>query len=361
MAEFGKKDVTSLIASIESGKVLGLSESREALRLLAVFECWSVYNELLGCLLDKGNSFTKKDFVHHLSISVQNDDWSMSWKLARSFVAASHVTFQDYKESIVDQDWIKFDYSSQAKLFDFVVELFSNRKERIFCLEYLAVIYEKKLPDEAELTKVVGRLIDLDPLNIVALRHLKGVHWYNNDFEKVLDCLKKLLRAEKTKSQQFRLGVEMASLLLYQLANPSACLGALDEYCQGDHLDITTLRFEALVQANELQKAREILIGLLVTTNEPLDFAVLYFKMGCLSKKLGSWNEAYNHFHRCLEYHPKFLEAYEHVIDLHLERSEWAEVRRYLIALSEQMADEPFAEQLNSLVTMIDSGVRSAG
>ena len=361
MTIHNKTEILSLLKKIEARGTLDPVEIRNTLPLLAAFECWAVYDRVLENFLGSREPFDREEFVTHLVLVVNNGNWNLARMLIRKFVKGSDIGFQDYKSTIVDQTSGRFNYGIQAKLLEFVVEVLESKSERILFLEYLIGLYEKKFPDENKLSRILDNLVELDPTNSLGLKHLKNLYWHNNDFEGVLECLKTLIGCESAENQKFRLGLEMASLYLYQLENPTECLKTIDMYCRGDYLDSTALRFEALVQVNDLESAKRILEECLSRNLDEVERSILMFRLGMISVKLGEPRVAQKYFEGCLEVNHLFFEAVEVLIDLHLRDSDWSEVIRWLEYLKKTMRPGAQSDQIDDLLSSIDFGLQSAG
>src|SRR5690606_33746452 len=120
-----------------------------------------------------------------------------------------------------------------------------RKEDQILCLERLCLLLEKKIFNESQLTSTYEKLLEIDPLNLKALRYFKLILVQDNEWADVASILQKLLKAVRHPEEVFRVAQELATVYLYHLDKPNEAIETIQKYCHKSPLDSSTILFDA--------------------------------------------------------------------------------------------------------------------
>ncbi len=121
--------------------------------------------------------------------------------------------------------------------------------------------------------------MQLDPLNIKALRYFKLLFTQNYEWEKVVTMLRNLLTASKHARDVFRVGQELAAVLLYQLDRPQEAIDVVTKYCEGSPLDTSTISYDAYQRLNDWQGCLRILRECVLSVEDKISALTSAFEL----------------------------------------------------------------------------------
>ena len=329
-----------------------------ALYELCIYECWKPYERLLKKHFNEEKRVTTDEFLFHCEILEEISQWDLLAEISACWFLQCNSGYSTLKLTVLarldldDNAWaLGMIYGS---LFSSLVE----NSDKIACLEDLCDIYENADLDD-DFFRCLEKLLCLDPQNQKALKFMKSQHWNTQDFEKLTQVLESLLESSEHPSDRFRLGLEIASVYFYQLSDPVRCLDILARYCREGHLDISPLKFEALVEAKRFDDARMVLLDSFHSLDDDKNRSLLFYKLSQLSENI-NLQTSMDELFQCIRLNPRFFEAHEKLISLLVERKDWARTIEHLSSLSNVVSDSEKKAKLLSLVKQIELGLQNA-
>ncbi len=349
-----------LINHIDSGPELDTQATKQALETLETYECWSPFFRLLKKKLKNAKTATIDYYLSLTKVQVQYlEDVLEAGETSAQAVKKLELTFQQWTENylpfVIEED----DWKTESVLLETAVDHFKDRREQIQAMERLCLLYEKKVFNEPKLNSSYKKLLNLDSLNIKALRYFKLIYSQNNNWEEVASVLESLIKASKHPQDIFRVAQELAAVRLYQLDEPKTAIDLLDKFCKESPLDSSTIKFDAFQRLGDWNGCLQVLKDCLLFIDNPETRSIIYYRMALIEEKLRNTTQAIKLYEKTIGSSPKFLEAYENMAYIYIQQKDWKNLLRCLDMLNDQLDDEQYKTQVSDAKSRISEGISS--
>jgi len=350
-----------LIKTVDQNSELDDPTTKAALKDFETYECWGPFFRLIKKKLKN----TKSAHIdHYLSLAMVQAQYledvfeaSETGVQAVKKLGLSYQQWtQNYLPFVVEQD----DWKTESVLLEAVVDHFKDRGDQVHAMERLCLLYEKKVFNESKLNSSYKKLLDLDSLNIKALRYFKLIYSQNNNWEEVAAVLENLIKASKHPQDIFRVAQELAAVQLYQLDEPKLAIDILNKYCKETPLDTSTIKYDAFQRLGNWSGCLQVLKDCLLFIDSSETRAILYYRMALIEEKLKNSEQAMTFYEKSSSLAPKFLEPYENRAYIYLQQKNWKDLLRCLDELSGQLDDQQYITQINEAKARLHEGLSSA-
>lgn len=356
-----QKTVAQLANLVANGQAFDdLASEEETLALFEKYECWTPYFKIIQTKL-QNHSASPDDYIN--LARVQNlflEDIFSCAKTCSLAVSNLNLSYDLVRDTFLLPILEEGDFASEATILQAINDEFSQLDDQIACLERLCLLFEKKVFSENELGKAYAKLLQIHPKNIKALRYFKVAYAQNFEWEKVVDVLQRLIENSVHAQDVFRVAQELAAVFLYQLDRPAEALKTIAKYCTASPLDSSTIEFDAYQRMGDWEGCLEVLQNCLDSTLEKGGRAILLFKMGGLEEKIGNTAEAEMLFEKAAELWPRFLEPYEHLVEIAVAEHDWKKVQSRLTTLSDRVEKEELKNRISDAKNRLNSCVQNA-
>ncbi|MCX6105314.1 MAG: hypothetical protein NTY08_05710 [Proteobacteria bacterium] len=353
--------IRSLVAKADSG---GVTETAERLRILDVLEqheCWGPFFRLLGNTIAESPKHANEYFVR--LARVQNkylEDAFAAAETCANLVAELQVSYLQFSVDMLPQVIDFEDFNAEGTVLSAICDFLPTAADQISCLERLCMLYEKKIHNESRLVATYEKLLQVDPSNVRALRYFKLTFTQSNDWDQVVDTLKKLLVAVRKPQELFRVAQELAAIYLYQLDMPSEAIQTLEIYCSDSPLDTSTILFDAYQRLADWQGCLRVLRQCLLNVEAEGARAILHQKIAVLNAQIGATGEALDNFTKAVKISPPFLDAIEGIVNLAIQRKDWPLVEQWLGHLADAIIDDRLRIQVQQAQGRLRDGLAHA-
>lgn len=352
--------VRGLVRKADQAELLNAQDSDQILSIFEQYECWAPYFRLLKRVLQNPARRRLKDYVR--LARVQNlylEDVFAAAETSVALVSDLQLPFQKFSEDFIPKVIEFEDYAAEATLLSAVVDRLARASDQVACLERLCMIYEKKTHNETLLSKTYERLLNVDPLNVKALRYFKLAFTQNNEWEEVAQILRTLLSAVRHPQELFRVAQELAAISLYQLDQAEEAVRVLDAYCVDSPLDSSTILFDAYQRLGDWHGCLKVLRQCLLSADQDYSRAVMHLKIGSLHEQLGELGDAQDNYARAARLAPDLLDAIEGVVGVAVARHDWAMVIEWLQVLGNRVANERLKGQLFAACARLSDAMKA--
>lgn len=367
MAEAQAKDqhreqIRHVLDGLNSQKVFTGEEEVAALDLLESCECWEPFKAIINQRIARLKGMDRLESYARLARIQAHwlDDVFAAAETCALLVNDTGIDYPAFCRDALSRIVEPEDFTTEGAILQAVKESFDEEGDRVLCLERLCLIYEKKKYNEALLHDCYQQLISVDPGNMKALKFFKMFHIQNHDFEKVIDVLESMFRADPHPDTRFRIAQEMATIYLYQLDQPEKALETLDRHCENSPLDSTTIRFEACYRLRDWEGSLGVLREFLLSIDSDEQRSIIYFKVGELEEQCGEKTRAEESYLKSHRLNPAFLEPLENLIEMGLTEGDWSKVDRHLEVLKNSPGAGELADQIEETRNRIRSGLPGA-
>lgn len=354
--------IGDLVARISSDSFLSNTETEEALKLLESYECWTAYFKLLEKLISNPSKRQVSHYVkmakayhHHL------EDIGKAAEICANLVKDLKIGYQRFQQEVISKVLEPEEFAAEAAILNAVVDQLQEKMDQIKCLERLCSLYEKKTHNEALLAKTYERLIEVDQKNIKALRYFKLVFTQSGDWDEVVLILKTLLTSVTYSQEMYRVALELAAVYLYQLDNPKEAIAIVESQCADSPIDTSTVLFDAYQRTGNLEGCLRVLRQCFLSVDGDTSRAIIRFKMAQIYDNLGDQVQALDNYQRAFKLWPGLIDAAEGVIQIAINRKDWALVQQYLELLSTVLTDEVLKSQIGQVQRRLADGLAHAG
>ena len=347
-----------VLDDLKSGRDASPEATLAALDILEQYECWTPFFKLVKRLTDNPG---QRQLQYYVRLArVQNlylEDVFAAAEAAARLVADMSVSFKELTDDLLPQFIAFEDFAAEATILSAVVDGFRSPVDRVSCLERLCMLYEKKTHNEELLGESYKRLLDADPKNVKALRYFKLVFTQGNEWERVVAVLQTLLEGLTHPLELYRTGQELAAIYLYQLGMAEEAIQVIDTHCAGSPLDTSTILYDAYHRIGNWTGCLTILQALLATVSTDRERSVLHFKMAALEEQAGHLQIALDHYVTSVKLWPECLDGIGAIINLGVQRRDWALVKTWLSTLGSQVRDERLRAQLKQAQIRLQDGL----
>lgn len=316
--------IRDVIQRIEAGQDFDAEKRKFVFELLEAYECWTPLFKLLERYIKSSNGQDKDNYIRLARIQyLYLEDIFAASETCALAVSNLNLCYRDFLEFIRPALFEHEDYPCEATLVHALIDRFKRKEDKVAALERLCLLYEKKTFNENHLNESYTALLDLDPLNVKALRYFKLLFTQNYEWEKVIAILRSLIQASKHPRDVFRVAQELAAVLLYQLDQPREAISIIDSFCEGSPLDTSTISYDAFQRLGDWRGCLKVLRECLLSLNDDRQRAVIHYRVGQLEEKTGQPAAAVAEYEQVIALDPKFYEAYEQLIGLSLQARQW--------------------------------------
>lgn len=345
--------LSGLVKSIQDFQRMSLSEQESLLRKLEAYECYAQAARLIEWRLRTGQLSDTHMFADYLWLMrirylglERFDDFV---ETARQCIARLKLSFSTVRIHVAEEILGADKFSEHAQLYRDVADSFADPGERVLLLERLALLYEKKLFLEQEVEPVFARIIELDPLNIKALRFYKLWYMQGCRWQETATQLERLLEAATNPHERQRAAHELAQLYLYNLNQPQQARDIILEQCAGSVLDTRQTLIDALERLERFDELLDCLKEALGQARDDFEHAAIRMKQGHVSLKAGRPLDAVRFLRESLEVNPHSLLAHEALITALVETKDAPAIAAALRVLSDTVLLEGSKKAIDAM------------
>ena len=350
--------LTEVLKKIDTeGTILG-GQRAEALSLLEEFECWDPYFLMIK---ENINDASKRHLSDFTSLAkVQNlylENVFAAAETCGQMIDLLKTDNSQFTEEALSQIIEEDDFTAEASIRSSIWDKFSEKQDRIDCLERLCLLYEKKTHNDALLAETYETLLDVDSKNVKALRYFKILYSHNNEWEEVIKYLRKLLECVNHKVERYRVAQELAVIYLYQLDLPHDAIKVLERHCEESPLDTSTILYDAHHRLGNWGGCLKVLRESLLHSDEDHARAVLHYKIAGILRNENEIEEAHEDFKKAATLWPDFLDSYEGVISTAVKLKKFDSVIDWLKTFETKIIDRTLVEQLQQATKRLNDGM----
>lgn len=340
-------EIQRVIKVIDSGVPLTHSQCLSHVDLLESYECWRPCFRLLKRSAQVGGAESFDYFVRLARIQACSlDDIGACADTCATMVRSLGISFVSFKDQVIANILPVNAWDSETHLLEVLCDVFSQKSDRVACMERLCSLYEKKIHNERKLHSTYEKLIKLEPRNIKALRYLKLAFTQNNDWDGVVGILKRLMSVVTHKHELFRYAQELAAIYLYQLDSPKEAIAILEEHCSESPLDGSMIHFDAYQRMGNVDGCIRVLRNCLINVEQNIERAIIHFKTAELEEQLGRFEIAANDYSKAVQLAPDLLEPIEGLIQVQIRQEKWTDVLSTLELLKERVIEKPLVQRI---------------
>lgn len=337
------------------------SEFRDVLRVVELHECWNAWFESVRQRVKSGGASPITDYVEMIRVKIAYlEDVEGAASICKELVTSEKMSYGSFRVDVLDRVLESEMYKTESVLLMGVYEVFPQREDKIASIERLCFIFEKKAHNEKLLHQFYERLRKMHPENPKALRYFRNLYSQLQDWQAVIEVLKKLLSSAKHKQEMFRHAQELAAVYLYQLGDCQEAIRYIEEYCSGSPLDTSTIHYEAYYRLGNLDGCLRVLRSALLATDDQATKAVIHYRIATICEQLSQFQLAYENFQKALEFNDEFIEAIEGLISSSIKLKNWQTVRDWLNVLAGRTRSQNLVSQLRAGIQRLEEGMANA-
>lgn len=351
----------SVLQKINSGEAVSPELVDQFLPVLEQFECWAPAFRLISKVITDQNS---KNVDHLIFLArVQNNFLEDAFAAAETctrIVANHNIGFDVFIDDILPRVLgTEEQFSAEIAILSAVETRFSNKFDRVQCLERLCFLFEKKIHNEVLLAQAYERLITLEPNNLRALKYFKVVYTQNNEWEEVVGILQAMVANAVRPQERFRCGQELAAVYLYQLDMPDEAIAVIESHCSESPLDTSSLLYDAHQRQGNLHGCLLVLRECLLNVDDDFSRGIIHLKIADLHEKLGEIDQAFDNYVLASRLHPRLVDAIEGCINIAISKKNWTELLRWMLLLAERIEDESRIKQVRMAISRLQAGINN--
>jgi tetratricopeptide (TPR) repeat protein len=319
--------------------------ARQALHTLESYECWEPFFALIHHALslypEREETYTQLARVHGVKLG----NYQKAADILKDMVNKCRPSLRDFRQRVLPYVLNDNDYAREALILSGIYEFFTEGRDKVLALERLCHLYEKKAPNQDQLSVCFSRLLDLDPENLKALRYFKMLYMQENDWPEVVSILERIVKVVLN-HESYRAAQELAAVYLYQLDNPKEALQVITTHCSGSPLDTSTISYDAYYRLSDWHGCIGVLRSHLPKSEDRQAKAVLHYKIGSIFELIGDMDSAEDNYKIATELQQNFLEPMESLICIYTDRKEWRNLALWLRKLQGEIHSQ---EQKNKI------------
>ncbi|MBQ50033.1 MAG: hypothetical protein CMP10_21825 [Zetaproteobacteria bacterium] len=350
-------DVKQIIAALQENSAEDKEKEEANLDKLEALECWNPMFRILSNRI----SSSSKSLLHFVRLArIQNihlDDVDLAAQTCRDAVKQLGLSYADVQQLILIKIIREDDFNREIKILLRSLESFLNAQDKIYCLERLCLIFEKKVFDEGRLEQFYRKLIDIDPNNQKALRYFKVVFTQNCQWEEVTEILKSLQKSAKHHNDACRLSMELAAVYLYQLDQPKEAIKSLEKESSASILDTSNILFDANSRLGNWKGCLKVLHDQIKRVSSDYEKGILWFKIGEIKQRQNQVKESIEAYSTCFSLAPSMVVAVENIIEICIGQKKWALVVDWLYKLEVVVEYSDSKEKLKIAVERLESAM----
>lgn len=358
-----------LVRNIQEFPRMNRSEQDELLSRLEAYECLAQVVKLLTWRISHGNPGRADVFSDYLwLLRVQYlgfEDFDAFLDTAIACVESTAIPFSLLRIHVADEILGSENYRAHARLYEVLVNSFTERSQQILLLERLALIYEKKLFLQADVEAAYRRLLDVDDNNIKALRYFRVLHLQFGQWEEAVHYLKRLVAAAGNSYERNRAAHELAQVYLYNMNSPQQARDAILEHNLDAYPEARQTLVESLERLGDFDELLRILTQVDLVTRDEKERAAVKLKICLLKLRKGFKHEALSYARDSVALAPENLLAHEALVSSLVEVDDIVGVTRALEGLIPHVNSQMSREVLGKLLTrahgLLDGSGATAG
>ena len=349
------EDIGMVVSKIDAGEPLSDLQIEFALEQLEQKECWSPLVTLLTRQLGTGNLiyYVKLCKVYNRYLG----DIEKTVDICNKAVVALKLNYRQFQKFLATF-LLADDFKSEALILKGVYTSFNTLRDSELALERLCLLYDKKLSNPDGVQEVCNLLLQINPLNLKALKFFKVLYVQLGYWDKVCEVLKSMIRASSSKQNIFRFAQELAGLYLYQLDKPKEAIKTIEEYCYNSPLDTSIMLFDAYKLIEDWSNCLKVLDGVLKEATTNVEQAIIHYRIAKVYESVGQAQNAEKEYQRAFKLDETFLDPLEGIINLKIIIRDWIGLKIALMHLSECVKKEDNRKNIMSVIDRLNSVVR---
>lgn len=346
------EDIGIIVSKIDSGEPLSDLQIEFALNHLEQKECWSPLVKLLTKQLESHNIsyYVKLCKVYIKYLGDLEKAVGICVKVV-SELKLDYRQFQKFLSTFLPDE----DFKSEARILKGVYTSFNTLKDSEMALERLCLLYDKKLTNPDGVQEVCNLLLQINPLNIKALKFFKILYVQLGYWDKVCEVLKNMIRGSSSKQNIYRFAQELAGLYLYQLNRPKDAIKIIEEYCYNSPLDTSIMLFDGYKVQEDWSNCLKVLDSVLKEASTPSEQAVIHYRIAQVYENVGQAQNAEKEYSRAFKLDESFLDPLEGIINLKILVRDWVGLKIALMHLSECVKKEENRKNIMSVIDRLNS------
>jgi tetratricopeptide (TPR) repeat protein len=324
--------------------------TRDQLQYLVDYECWSIVELLIDRVLPTTEESELPVIVHAIRAEAKlHDNPNRAALLGQKLIQLLKMNFFEFQTKILREIDENIDPLLESQILELCYQNFIQKNCQVSALERLAHLYEKRIFNDQKLHEICEKIIKIDKNNLRALKYFKIIYSQSNNWAAVVEILNLLIDSTEGSQGQFRFAQELAGVYLYQLDQPEKSLSVLDEYCQGSHLDTSTIKIDAYQRLGKWKSCIEVIRECMLRVDSDSARSVLQFKIAQMEERMGNTTSSVQSYDQAIEIFPRFFEAYEEKIQLLKELKDWKAIAETLNALNKATTLKDLQTDLSEL------------
>ncbi len=349
------EDIGVIVSKIDAGESLSELQIEFALEQLEQKECWSPLVTLLTRQLSSQN------IVYYVKLcKVYNrylGDIEKTVEICNKAVSNLKLNYRQFQKFLATF-LLEEDFKSEAMILKGVYTSFNTLRDSELALERLCLLYDKKLSNPDGVQEVCNLLLQINPLNLKALKFFKVLYVQLGYWDKVCDVLKNMIRASSSKQNIYRFAQELAGLYLYQLDKPKDAVKIIEEYCYNSPLDTSIMLFDAYKMIEDWSNCLKVLDGVLQAASTNVEQAIVHYRIAKVYESVGQAQNAEKEYQRAFKLDESFLDPLEGIINLKILTRDWVGLKIALMHLSECVKKDENRRNIMSVIDRLNSVVR---
>ena len=344
-----------------SNKVLNEEEITQCLSVFESYECWTPFFNLLEKQLEKPKSTRFKYYIKYIAAkNIFLDNFADTLEMCKKMLQDLKLNFKDFSKEVIPQILSEHDYVTEANLLENIYAEFSETKDKVFCLERLALLYDKKLFYDEKLEHLYTLIIELDSNNIKALNFFKAIYIESENWETVSDTLNKLLKVVDDK-EKYRIAQELAGVYVYYTGQSQLAIDVLEKYNSQNPLDSNEILFDAYEKIGDMQGCIKVLNSYAKSVHDNKIKATIQYRKGQIYDRIQNVNKAVQCFQKSSQLWPEFLEPIEELIRISVQNDDWQKVVERLTHLSGILNMNRQKKMIEDLIDRVKGCIQNDG
>ncbi len=341
-----ENNLEAIFHKIENNQKMDEVAFKSAMQLLSDNECWH-YIDLMFQNISLSEN-TKELFIEKLKIdSLIREKFVLVAESLSSMIKVLKLSFDEVFNFLVPELVETNDWGAEARIWQGAFFAFSSKEDKIFALERLCFLFDKKLFDGNMLHQYFEEIVKLNPNNLKALKYYKQLHIQNGNWPMVASTIKDILKSEKSELRISRNAQELAMVELYHLGDPKSALKVIHELCVGSGLDSTAIEFDAYKSLNDYDQCIGVIDKLMFASESDEERAVLHLKKAQIYEEVEDFQNALAQAELAANHELIKLEATEVLISASMKSKSWRKSMDYLRDFSNLVFDDDLKDQVD--------------
>lgn len=344
-----------LVRNIQEFPRMSRSEQDELLSRLEAYECLAQVVKLLTWRVSHGNSGRADIFNDYLwLLRVQYlgfEDFDSFLDTAVSCVETTGIPFSLLRIHVAEDILGSDNYRSHSRLYEVLVNSFAELSQQVLLLERLALIYEKKLFLQTDVEAAYRRLLEVDPVNVKALRYFRVLHVQFGQWDEAVHYLRRLVGAAANSYERIRAAHELAQVYLYNMNNPVQSRDTILEFNLDAYPEARQTLIESLERLGDFDELLRVLAQVDLVTRDEKERSAIKLKICMLKLRKGQKHEALAYARDSVALAPSNLLTHEALLSALVEVDDVIGVTRALETLIPNVKVQSSREVLSKLLS----------